>query len=90
MSDFYFSILEDIGKLGLGRATAKDLATLGDQLRNRMQAIAKALPKLEKQGWQWTTGSRAIYLHNGAISERTALAQLKKAGLPMKLVHAVR
>ncbi|MBI4144960.1 hypothetical protein HY493_02035 [Candidatus Woesearchaeota archaeon] len=89
MVDVFIALLEDAEhELGLGEATTS-LKNLGDQLKQRMYQLAEALPKLEKKGWNWTTGSKDIYLHNHKLTEAQAKRDLKEAGIPETLVHFV-
>lgn len=89
MVDVFISLLEDAEhELGLGEATT-NLKKLGDQLKQRMYQLADALPKLERKGWTWTTGSKDIYLHNHKLTETQAKKELAEAGVPDDWFHFV-
>jgi hypothetical protein len=63
-------------------ATGRDLRTLGDALRDRLQQTADALDKLTSAGWSAKVAMfDLIFVHPHVTSQEEAEANLRAAGV---------
>jgi hypothetical protein len=75
---------EEFGAEQLGNTD--ELRDVGDRFSKRMKTIAGLLDILEKNKWQWTTGTHDIILYKNCTKEE-AITEFKKLKIPEGIIE---
>ncbi len=75
---------EELGAEELGNTD--ELRNLGQRVKKRIETIAGLLDILEKNKWQWTTGTHDIILYKN-ITKEDAQKEFKKLKIPEGIIE---
>ena len=70
-------------EINLEKAKPEDLISLGENINERLENIAKTLKRLEENGWERSAGLYDIMLFNN-ITKKEAIKELKKIDISHK------
>lgn len=74
---------EEMGSERIGNTD--ELRAWADQIKKRVDSVAKLLDMLEKHGWAWTTGTRDIIILKN-ITKEEAKKELKALKIPEDII----
>lgn len=75
---------EELGSEKMGNTN--ELRDIGQRFKKRMDTVSSLLDVLEKQKWQWTTGTHDIILYKN-ISKEDAQKEFKKLKIPEGIIE---